>query len=75
LVTSRIANAALEGLEERRKREVVEEGPVASAEEVAPAEGEGPTGEGAEPLDALLTPEPPPEGSELVEEHAKEVKA
>src|SRR3970040_2057051 len=27
LITSRVANAALEGLEERRKREVVEEGP------------------------------------------------
>ncbi len=29
LITSRVANAALEGLEERRKREVVEEGPEA----------------------------------------------
>jgi small subunit ribosomal protein S2 len=34
LITSRIANAALEGLEERRKREVVEEAP---AEAVEPA--------------------------------------
>jgi len=45
LITSRVANAALEGLEERRKREVVEEGPVTAeaetGEEVyAPEEGE-----------------------------------
>ncbi len=45
LITSRIANAALEGLEERRKREVVEEAPAAEAaaemaaeEEAVPAE-------------------------------------
>lgn len=31
LITSRVANAALEGLEERRKREVVEEGPAMAA--------------------------------------------
>jgi len=42
LITSRVANAALEGLEERRKREVVEEGPTAVPEEVPAVEGEGP---------------------------------
>ncbi|HEY6103414.1 MAG TPA: 30S ribosomal protein S2 [bacterium] len=35
LITSRVANAALEGVEERRKREVVEEG---APEEVVPGE-------------------------------------
>ncbi|HXF82996.1 MAG TPA: 30S ribosomal protein S2 [bacterium] len=40
LITSRIANAALEGLEERRKREVVEEAP---AEAVEPAAEEAET--------------------------------
>jgi len=39
LITSRVANAALEGLEERRKREVVEAGTVA-AEEPAAEEAE-----------------------------------
>ncbi len=38
LITSRVANAALEGLEERRKREVVEEGAAAPAEEDAVGE-------------------------------------
>jgi len=42
LITSRVANAALEGLEERRKREVVEEGPTAVPEEVVAVEGEEP---------------------------------
>jgi len=43
LITSRIANAALEGLEERRKREVVEEEaatPGAAEEEAAPESAE-----------------------------------
>ena len=41
LITSRVANAALEGLEERRKREVVEEGVAPAPEEAPPVEGEG----------------------------------
>ncbi|HEU4798925.1 MAG TPA: 30S ribosomal protein S2, partial [bacterium] len=44
LITSRVANAALEGLEERRKREVVEEGappePVEVLDEVEPEKPE-----------------------------------
>ena len=55
LITSRVANAALEGLEERRKREVVEEGPAAAeaeaGEEVyAPADGERVVGEASQVL-------------------------
>ncbi|OLC31003.1 MAG: 30S ribosomal protein S2 [Armatimonadetes bacterium 13_1_40CM_64_14] len=73
LVTSRIANAALEGLEERRKREVVEEGPAGpteASEEAALPEGERLPGEEDKPLDAVLTSEPS-EAPELVEEDAK----
>lgn len=53
LITSRIANAALEGLEERRKREVVEEVAAAPALEEPTAAGEEITGEEAVPLEAL----------------------
>ncbi len=53
LITSRIANAALEGLEERRKREVVEEGAAAPALEEPAAPGQEITGEEAVPLEAL----------------------
>jgi small subunit ribosomal protein S2 len=58
LITSRIANAALEGWEERRKREVVEEG-VAPATADGEAEGGAPTGEEAEPAPVLVAAEPP----------------
>jgi len=61
LITSRIANAALEGLEERRKREVVEETgePVAASEEAE-----------AESFD-----EKPASAAEGIEEKAGEVPA
>ncbi len=69
LITSRIANAALEGWEERRKREVVEEG-VAPATAELEAEGGAPTGEEAVPPPALVASEPPG-GPALIEEDAK----
>jgi len=52
LITSRIANAALEGLEERRKREVVEES-AAPPEEPAVADREEPVGNGSIPVEGL----------------------
>src|SRR5207253_9239112 len=58
LITSRVANAALEGLEERRKREVVEEGVAPAPEEAPPVEGEGPAAEGAVSADQLLDEKP-----------------
>ncbi len=72
LITSRVANAALEGLEERRKREVVEEGPAVAVEEPAPAEGEGPTGDEKAPAGELVAVDAPAEGA-LVEEAAERV--
>ncbi len=68
LITSRIANAALEGLEERRKREVVEEevAPTGAEEAVAEAEvpAEIPPKSAAESLETLVTK---PEAKELRE--------
>jgi len=58
LITSRVANAALEGLEERRKREVVEEGVAPAPEETPPVEGEAPAAEGAVSADQLLDEKP-----------------
>ena len=58
LITSRVANAALEGLEERRKREVVEEGVAPAPEEAPPVEGEAPAAEGAVSADQLLDEKP-----------------
>ncbi|MDR7556695.1 MAG: 30S ribosomal protein S2 [Armatimonadota bacterium] len=49
LITNRIANACLEGLEERRKREVVEEAPAAAAVGATGATGEEDEEEGALP--------------------------
>jgi small subunit ribosomal protein S2 len=72
LITSRIANAALEGLEERRKREVVEEGPaVAEASEELPTpEEEAKAGEATASSEPLLDmPLPPVE--ELVKGDAE----
>ena len=65
LITSRVANAALEGLEERRKREVVEEEVAPAPEETPPVEGEAPAAEGAVTADQLLDEKPSVE--ELVE--------
>jgi len=61
LITSRIANAAMEGLEERRKREVVEteESPeMAAAESFAGSEEEKPAPEAADGLAAEFAAEP-----------------
>jgi len=54
LITSRVANAALEGLEERRKREVVEEG---APEEAASGEGFSLDDAAMKPGDEVVLPE------------------
>jgi len=60
LITSRVANAALEGLEERRKREVVEEGPAPVPEEVP---GEEPAAAEMAQTEELVEVKTPVEGA------------
>jgi small subunit ribosomal protein S2 len=62
LITSRIANAALEGLEERRKREVVEEGEPAPVAQEAEVEAFDEAGVSAEKAGVEGMPEAVPEG-------------
>ncbi|HEU5298349.1 MAG TPA: 30S ribosomal protein S2, partial [bacterium] len=66
LITSRVANAALEGLEERRKREVVEEAPEAeeAAEEEYALEGEAPVEGTPDVLKEIVLPTEDLEGVE-----------
>ncbi len=76
LITSRIANAAQEGLEERRKREVVEEeaaAPTVAEEAFAePTTGEAIAGEPTAPSLNDLVPKPEPEKVLAVEDLVKE---
>lgn len=70
LITSRIANAALEGLEERRKREVVEEGEPVPGSQEAQVESVGEDAIPAEKTGVEGMPEALPE-ERLVENEVK----